>query len=85
MPIIASETINIDIKEDKSITVLLLEKFKRNKCVHLPSIISDQNEMNKVRDIVAQLVGEKAIVCDKDTCCVSENYFDFVEKLGGLK
>lgn len=85
MPIIASQTIKIDVKEDKSITVLLLEEFKKNKCIHLPSLSSDQDEMDKIRDTVKQLVGEKAIECDKDTCCISDNYFDFVEKLGGLK
>lgn len=85
MPVIASETIKIDVKEDKSITVLLLERFKKSKCIHLPSLSLDQDEMDKVRDTVKQLVGEKVIECDKDTCCISENYFDFVEKLGGLR
>ena len=27
------------------------------------------------------LVGEKAIECDKDTCCISNNYFDLVKKM----
>ena len=85
MPIIASQTIRIDVKDDKSITVLLLEEFKENKCIHLPSLSSDQDEMDKIRDTVKQLVGEKVIECERDTCCISDNYFDFVEKLGGLK
>jgi len=85
VPIIASQTINIDVKEDKSITILLTEEFRKNKCIHLPSLSSDQGEMDKIRDVVKQLVGEKAIECNKDTCCISDNYFDFVSKLGGLK
>lgn len=85
MPVIASQTIRIDVKEDKSIIVLLQEKFEKNKCIHLPSLSSDPDEMDKIRDTVKQLVGEKVIECDKDTCCISDNYFDFVKKLGGLK
>ena len=85
MPIIASQTVRIDVKEDKSIKVLLLEKFEKSKCVHIPSLSSDENEMDEVRDIVKQLVGEKVIECDKDTCCISDNYFNFVKKLGGMK
>ena len=85
MPILASQTVRIDVKEDKSITVILLEKFKKSKCVHIPSLSLNQDEMEKVRDTVKLLVGEKAIVCDKDTCCISNNYFDFVKKMRGLK
>jgi len=85
LPVIASETIKIDVMKDKSIIVLLQKEFQKSKCIHLPSLSSNQDEMDKVRDVVKQLVGEKAIVCDKDTCCVSDNYFDFVERLGGLK
>lgn len=85
MPILASQTIKIDVKDDKSIKVLLLEKFEKSNCVHLPSLSSDKDELEEVRDVVRQLVGEKVIECDKDTCCISNNYFDFVEKLGGLK
>ena len=85
MPIIASETIQINVNEDKSITVRLMEEFNKSKCVHLPSLNLDQSEMDEVRDTVKQLVGEKAIKCDKDTCCISGNYFDFVERLGGFK
>jgi len=85
LPVIASQSIQIDVKEDNSVIVLLENKFKKNKCLHLPSLSSDPDEMDKIRDVVKQLVGEKAIVCDKDTCCISDNYFNFVKKLGGLK
>jgi len=85
VPVIASQTIRIDVKEDKSIIVLLQEKFEKNKCIHLPSLSSDPDEMDKIRNTVKQLVGEKVIECDKDTCCISGNYFDFVKKLGGLR
>ena len=85
MPIIASQTIRIDAKEDKSVIILLRDEFKENKCIHLPSLSSNQDEIDKIRDVVKQLVGEKAIECNKDTCCISDNYFNFVEKLGGLK
>lgn len=85
MPIIASQTIRIDIKKDKSVIILLEEEFKKNKCVHLPSLSSDQDEMDKIRDTVKMLVGEKVIECDKNTCCISDNYFNFVEKIGKLK
>lgn len=85
MPILASQIVGIDVKEDKSITVLLLERFKKNKCIHLPSLGLNQNEMSKLRDTVKQLVGEKAIECDNTTCCISDNYFNFVEKIRKLK
>jgi len=85
VPVIASQTIKIDVNEDKSIKILLLEKFKKNKCVHLPSLDLNQDEMSEVRDTVKLLVGEKVIECDKDTCCISDNYFNLVEKLEGLK
>lgn len=85
MPIITSQTIRIDVKKDKSITVLLLKKFEENKCIHLPSLSSNKDEMDKIRNVVKQLVGEKVIECDKDTCCISDNYFSFVKKLEELK
>ena len=85
MPIIASETFQINVMEEGSITVRLLEGLKLNKCINLSSLGFDKDEMDEVRDTVKQLVGEKAIECDKDTCCISDNYFDFVERLGGLK
>lgn len=85
MPVIASQTIQIDVKDDKSVIVLLKRKFKKNKCIHLLSLSSNQDEMDKIRDTVKQLVGEKAIVCDKDVCCISDGYFNFVEKLKGVK
>lgn len=85
MPILASQTLKIDVKEDKSITVLLLEEFEKSKCVHLPSLSSDKDELDKVRDVVKQLVGEKIITCDEDTCCISDNYFNFVKKLEGMR
>jgi hypothetical protein len=84
VPVIASQTIHIDVKEDKSVTVLLLKEFKKNKCIHLPSLSSDQDEMDKIRDTVKQLVGEKVIECDKDTCCISNTYFNFVDKIKKL-
>lgn len=84
MPIIASQIVKIDVNEDKSIKVLLLETFEKNKCIHLPSLSSNKDEMDQVRNIVKQLVGEKVIECDKDTCCISENYFDFVGKIKKL-
>ena len=83
MPIIALETFQINVMEEGSIRVRLLEELSLNKCIHLPSIGFDKDEMDKVRDTVKRLVSEKAIECDKDTCCISKNYFDFVEKLKG--
>lgn len=85
MPIIASQTIRIDVTEDNKVKILLKDRFELNKCIHLPSLSSDQNEINQIRDVVKQLVGEKAIECDKDTCCISDNFFNFVKKLEGLK
>lgn len=85
MPVLASQTVKIDVKEDKSIKVLLLEKFKKSNCVNLPSLSSDKDELMEARNVARQLVGEKVITCDDDTCCISDNYFNFVKKLGGLK
>lgn len=85
MPIIAEQTITIDVLEDNKIKILLRDKFKDNNCIHLASLSSNKDDMDKIRDVARQLVGEKAIECDKDTCCISNNYFDFVKKLGGLK
>lgn len=85
MPIIAEQTITINVLEDNKVKILLRDGFKDRNCIHLPSLGSNQDEIDKIRDVAKQLVGEKAIECDKDTCCISNNYFDFVKKLGGLK
>lgn len=85
MPIIASQSFTINITEEEKIKILFRDNFKDSKCIHLPSLSSDQDDLDKIRNVAMQLVGEKAIECDKDTCCISNKYFDFVEKLGGMK
>jgi len=85
VPIIASQLFTINVTEENKIKIFLIDKFKDSKCIHLPSLSSDQDDLDKIRSVAMQLVGEKAIECDKDTCCISNKYFDFVEKLGGMK
>lgn len=85
MPVIASQTIKIDVKEDETIQVILLKQLRSRRCVRLADVPVGTDDKEQLYDVVRQLVGEKAIVCDKNTCCVSDNYFDFVEKLGGLR
>ena len=85
MPIIASQSFTINISEEEKIKILFQDNFKNSKCIHLPSLSSDPDDIDKIRNVAMQLVGEKAIECAKDTCCISNNYFDFVEKLGGMK
>jgi len=83
--IIASQTFTINITEEDKIKILLQDNFNNSKCIHLPSLSSGQDDLDKIRNVAMQLVGEKAIECNKDTCCISDNYFNFVEKLGGMK
>lgn len=85
MPIIASQTINIDVKKDKSIDVRFLEVLNQNRCVNLSSFTSTTDEKEQLRNIVKKLVGEKVIECDDNVCCISENYHSFVDKLRGLR
>lgn len=84
MPIIASQTINIDVKEDRSIEIMFLEALSRNRCISLQSFVSTGTEKEQLHDMVKRLVGEKVIECDENVCCISENYHSFVDKLNGL-
>ena len=84
MPIIASETIYINVKKDRSIEVKLLEKLGHNQCVDISSIDSTNSERDQLHDIVKKLTGERVIECDNGICCASKNYDSFVSKLKGL-
>lgn len=87
MPIIASETIHINALEDNTIKIQFLKDIHQNRCINLPTYTSDKTDKEKIHDVVRQLVGEKAISCDRETgtCCISEKYFDFVDKMKGLE
>lgn len=85
MPVIASQTIKVDVNEDRTIQVILLKELRKSRCIRLTDVPVDTDDKEKMYDVVRQLVGEKVITCDKDTCCISENYFDFVKKVGELK
>lgn len=85
MPVIASQTIKVDVKEDKTIQVILLEELEKSRCIRLTDVPINADNKEEMYDVVRQLVGEKVITCDKDTCCVSENYFSFVQRMDGLK
>lgn len=85
MPVIASQTIKVDVKEDKTIQVILLKELKKSRCISLADMPVNVNNKQELYNIVKQLVGEKVITCDKDTCCISDNYFGFVKKMGVFK
>jgi len=87
VPIIASETLHIDALEDNTIQIQFLNDLNHKRCIKLSSYTSDPDEKGKIYDLVKQLVGEKAINCDRKTgtCCISEEYFNFVDKMNELK
>lgn len=85
MPIIASQTVNINVKEDQTIQVLLLKQLRKSRCISLADLPIGDNDKEKLYNTVKQLVGEKVIACDGDTCCTSDEYFDFVDKMKGLR
>lgn len=85
VPVIASQTINIDVKEDRSIEIKFLDELSHKKCINLHSFVSTGGEKEQLHDMVKRLVGEKVIECDNNVCCISENYYSFVDKLNRLK
>jgi len=85
MPIIASATIPINVKEDHTIELLFLEELSRKRCINIQAYATVNNEKKQLYDVVKKLVGEQVIECTEDTCCIAENYYDLVSKIKGLQ
>lgn len=84
MPIIATEIVHINVNKDRSIKIKFLNDLSRKKCIHIPTYTSKNPNSSAVYDLVAQLVGEKAINCNQGTCCIVEDYYVFVDKLAQI-
>ena len=85
MPVIASATIQINVREDHTIERLFLDEVSKCGCVNIQSASKLLDvPFDELKDVIDKLVGEKAIECDNDRCCSSENFNDLVNKLNNL-
>ena len=82
MPIVDQQLIQVYGNKDLSIN--FLEELGHKKCVNLHSFVSTGGEKEQLHDMVKRLVGEKVIECDENICCISENYYSFVDKLNNM-
>ena len=85
MPVIASATFSINVGEDHSVELLFLEELNQCGCVNILDASTQLDvPLDKLKDTVEQLVGQKKIACDKDhvICCMDKKHFDdFVDHL----
>jgi hypothetical protein len=85
MPVIASATIPINVKEDHTIELLFLDEVKRCGCVEILSASSHLGvPLDELKDTIAKLVGDKTIECDDNKCCISKSYHNLVHNLNKL-
>lgn len=89
MPVIASATIPINVKEDHTIELLFLDEVNRCGCVNTQSLPRHLNvPLDELKSTIKRLVGEEAIECDIEhsICCIDKEHFtNFVKKMKALK
>ena len=88
MPVIASVTIPINIREDHTVELLFLEEISECGCVNIHAASKQLGvPLDELKGTVKKLVGEQKIECDQDhvICCMDKEHFDkFAQKLKAL-